>query len=524
MQIPEIMIELQRFEELFPLPIQSRQTILALEQPGYFSGRILGSFEDETRYFNLLYDYSQQRGWYVLHQFNVKSQITTPETISKIQAVLQSSVTIEQLVMHLLGENILPLPAFASSNDHYFQAYCHVFEHLLQAELSSQQVIETILYLQKYLPQLTEGDYLNLNWPKYVWYGPMTAAQAGLCLTVMLLHCDVLIFSPNQRDYFQEIFPNAQMVSQVYTLPLSIEVALFPTKKRAIVATSAQQAAQQLEQAFGAASSGFYRPWQFRHYQTKSIQLTTTFDEVNQYLSQQALLRPGFRIEQGRVEIPVLFTKINGIETTTQFSDTVGFFRNLPNTIVLEKFPFMPAITANYRYYLEALQAPNGLFLGEEFLRAPWWRYQSLAMSLQKKIIQAIVATLEDEHLAIGTDSLQEQQADVLGVLIDLPDPFIKQLEQFDYTREIPKVITLQTQISGLISREDAVVLRFLHHLGYDIISLNPSSRSDVDRYLQEGTMQIHQLPQHWFEYPNPPKVARKRKWWPWQRQSKVGE
>lgn len=355
MQIPEIMIELQRFEELFPLPIQSRQTILALEQPGYFSGRILGSFEDETRYFNLLYDYSQQCGWYVLHQFNVKSQITTPETISKIQAVLQSSVTIEQLVMHLLGENILPLPAFASSNDHYFQAYCHVFEHLLQAELSSQQVIETILYLQKYLPQLTEGDYLNLNWPKYVWYGPMTAAQAGLCLTVMLLHCDVLIFSPNQRDYFQEIFPNAQMVSQVYTLPLSIEVALFPTKKRAIVATSAQQ-------------------------------------------------------------------------------------------------------------------------------------------------------------------------ADVLGVLIDLPDPFIKQLEQFDYTREIPKVITLQTQISGLISREDAVVLRFLHHLGYDIISLNPSSRSDVDRYLQEGTMQIHQLPQHWFEYPNPPKVARKRKWWPWQRQSKVGE
>ncbi|MGL6009420.1 MAG: YceG family protein, partial [Culicoidibacterales bacterium] len=131
---------------------------------------------------------------------------------------------------------------------------------------------------------------------------------------------------------------------------------------------------------------------------------------------------------------------------------------------------------------------------------------------------------LEDSALLTAMEPIKAQQADILGALIDLPDPFVKQLEQFDYSREIPKVITIQSQMSGFISYEDAIVLRFLHHLGYDIISINPSSRSDFDRYLQEGTMQVHQLPQHWFEYPNQKVVNSRGRKWPWQRNKKVGE
>ncbi|MGL6248826.1 MAG: YceG family protein [Culicoidibacterales bacterium] len=524
MKISDWLIDVKRFEELFALPMQSRQTILASPNLKNFSGRILGSFEDEARYFNLLYEYSQQPGWYVLHQFNIQNQATTPATIQVIQSLFQSATTVEQLVMHLLGKKILPLPQSTVGHEQYFKAYCQVFEQLLQIQLSSQQVIETILYLQKYIPSLTEADYENYQWPKYVWYGPMTPAQAGLCATIMLLHCDILIFSPNQRDYFQEIFSNAQEWSEIHFLPLSIEVAPFPTRNRPVVTTAAQQAAQKLEQALGEKSNGFYRPWQFRHYQTKSVQLTTTFDEIVQYLPKQASLRPGFGVEQGKVEIPVLFTKINGVETNEDFLQYLTFLQQLPNTIVLEKFPFMPSITANYKYYLEELHTPNGVFLGERFLRATWWRYQSLNLSLQKKIVQAMTATLEDSALLTAMEPIKAQQADILGALIDLPDPFVKQLEQFDYSREIPKVITIQSQMSGFISYEDAIVLRFLHHLGYDIISINPSSRSDFDRYLQEGTMQVHQLPQHWFEYPNQKVVNSRGRKWPWQRNKKVGE
>lgn len=510
-------LDLARFEELFPLTLPSRAAILATETPGYFSGRILGCFEDEDHYFNLLYEYSLQADWFVLHQFNIQSQMLTSEQVATIQQLLQAGTKAEQFIVHLLGQNILPLPKQAARHEFYYYAYVRVFQTLLgPSGMTIPQIIETISYLQKYLTVMIheQGEQ-----GKCIWYGPMTYAQAGLLATCMQLQVDVLIFAPDQMDWLHQFFPECHQWSRVQHFPNRHEVIAFPTKRRAVVATTAQQASSQLEQLLGGGISGLYRPWQLRNYQTKSLQLTTTVDEVLVYLAQQAPFRPGFQVEKGIVSLPVLFTKLNGIETPEQFSELVTFVQTLPNTIVLEKFPFMPAITANYQYYVLELQGAKGQFVPEYFFKTVWWRYQSLSIALQKKISGAMIATLEDEALQLASNLPRERQSQIIGVLIDLPDPFIQQLEQFDYAREVPKVITIHSQVSGLLSAEDAIVLRFLHHLGYDIISLNPSSRSDLDRFLQPEAMQIHQLAHHWFEYPDekPTASSKARKWF-WQK------
>lgn len=514
MQATDWQIDLARFEELFPLSGASRAAILATATPGYFSGRLLGCFEDEDHYFNLLYDYSVQPDWFVLHQFNVQSQILTSSSVELIQQLLQAGVQAEQFVVHLLGQNILPLPTVTQRHEYYYRVYVKVFQLLLGASgMTIPQVIETVAYFQKYIGAIKDSDLL----PKFVWYGPMTYAQASLLVVAMQLHFDVLVFAPDQTDWLGQFFPNCDQWSQVRQFPNHHEVIAFPRHRRAVVATTAHQAANQLEQILDQGISGLYRPWQLRNYQTKSLQLTTTIDEVAMYLIQQAPFRPGFQVDKGIVSLPVLFTKINGIETMEQFRELVALMRNLPNMIMLEKFPFMSPIQANYLYYVRELQTEKGQFVPEYFQKAVWWRYQSLSLALQKKIALAMIATLEDDRIQIQAETRQEQWSFILGVLIDLPDPFIQQLEQFDYAREIPKVVTIHSQISGLLSAEDAIVLRFLHHLGYDIISLNPSSRSDLDRFVQTEVIQIHQLPHHWFEYPQEKPISQAKKWF-WQK------
>ncbi|MGL4623395.1 MAG: YceG family protein [Culicoidibacterales bacterium] len=516
MQIPDWQIDLARFEELFPLNSTSRAEILNNETPGYFSGRMLGCFEDEDHYFNLLYDYSLQVDLFVLHQFNIQSHILSSEQVSSIQQLLQTGKPAEPFVVHLLGQNILPLPAQSQFHEFYYQAYVTVFETLLgPSGMTIPQIIEIISYLQRYLNVVIAR---TVPTAKCIWYGPMTYAQAGFLAVWMQLHFDVLIFAPDQTDWLHQFFPDCNQWSHMQKFPNCHEVIAFPTKRRAVVATTAQQASNKLEQLLDDGISGLYRPWQLRNYQTKSLHLTTTFAEVALYLGQQAPFRPGFHVEKGIVSLPVLLTKINGVETPEQLSELIQLARALPNTIILEQFPFMSPILMNYEYYLAEIESANGQFVPEYMMKAIWWRYQSLSIALQKKLTAAMISTLEDINLHINSESKREQQGQILGTLIDLPDPFIQQLEQFDYAREVPKVLTIHSQVSGLLSAEDAIVLRFLHHLGYDIISLNPSSRSDLDRFLAPEAIQIHQLPHHWFEYPQPKASMTKQRKWFWRK------
>lgn len=509
MEMPQIRIDAAEFEHLFGVTQSERQRFLGVTKPSYFSGRILGCLLDEAQYWNLLHEYSVQPQWRVWHQFQLPKPTTTPQLVEDVQTILQTTTTLESTVIQLLGQNILPLPPNPAWHEHYFTAYCHSLAPVLQPTFNPQAALELICSLVSLQTDIQE---MEISWPRYVWYGPMTQTSASLLAFLMLIHADVLIFSPMFDDELKQYFPQADTWSSVCRLPIEVSIQPFPTKRREVVATPAHQAASQLQQVLSEQVTSLYRPWQLRTYQLQSLQLQTTSEEWLRYCQQPAMMRPGFLVTKTSVNVPVLFAKINGVDSVSAFSELVDTLRALPNTIILEQFPFMPKIVANYSRYLHALKSPSGEFLPERFLQAPWWRYQSLSIALQKQLITAMIRTLQDQELRL-VDSMLEQQALILGVLIDLPDPFVLQLENYDYAREIPKVISINSQSSGDMSCEDASVFRFLNHLGYDIISLNPSSRSDMERYLSQNCIQIHQLPAHWFEYPKPQPLKKTRFW-----------
>ena len=87
----------------------------------------------------------------------------------------------------------------------------------------------------------------------------------------------------------------------------------FPTEKRSRKSTVAYRASREIETILNQDGSHFYKPWQLRDYTPSSVTLKTTYDELFLLAKEKALIRPDFAVNKGKVKVPSVFAKIQGI-------------------------------------------------------------------------------------------------------------------------------------------------------------------------------------------------------------------
>ena len=92
-------------------------------------------------------------------------------------------------------------------------------------------------------------------------------------------------------------------------------------------------------------------------------------------------------------------------------------------------------------------------------------------------------------------NQLQKTKQDValyvFAQLSQIPPNILEQLEKFDYSQDVPKIVIFNNEKSGELTRSDAVLLLFLNQIGVDVFHFNPTEETILNRILKQGHL-IH--------------------------------
>ena len=113
-------------------------------------------------------------------------------------------------------------------------------------------------------------------------------------------------------------------------------------------------------------------------------------------------------------------------------------------------------------------------------------------------------------------ESLEDVKLYAFSQSMSLPDAVIQSIQLFDYPQFVPTFLFYNEEKDGELSRPDANAIALLHSFGLDVIIINPQGHQDVERWIEQETMDTHWLDERSFNEPfREPSVVKKifRKW-----------
>jgi len=290
------------------------------------------------------------------------------------------------------------------------------------------------------------------------------------------------------------------------------------------VSTEAYNASEEFMEVLHDNESFCYKPWQFSDSEVCADTLKTTYDEIAIWGVHEAMLRPGFKIDDGIVHVPNLFSKVKGVS-----KDIDGYMKNIDslvrskNILLFKKLPMVKTrnIKNICRIYTSVLN-DKGYIDKDRLLSSEYWKYKGLKPSLQEALANRIIAfcsipdfwkyknfkvklnlKLRDKiknYLLFYNDYKAKDEyfmkVSTFEILLNLNDNFLNLLTNFDYPMSIPKIIIYNNGKSIDFTFSDAAILMFMNSMGVDVVIYNPCGESDIENYVKENYFDSHTLDQ----------------------------
>lgn len=519
-----INLKVENWESSLKKPIKDRELYKLEGQVLHFGqilGRFLGTPLDEVDYNNMLYDLQQSE--LKIHILNVELDKTiSQEHFQAIQEVFmihqkEKGFSINRLVAFLKGKGLIPLAENPFMN---YQLQKNLIDILKTFEVNHakgltdvdfrRMIIDIIKWMWNHIGKWFENFSVeNDVFPKVVWYGDASKSQVYFLYFLLKLGCDILIFHPEGKDIFAEI-DHKRGKGFIHQYPDKKPAKPFPQERIRRESTIAHRASRELEIVLNNENSGIYKPWQFRDYIPKSLSLKSTYDEIFLMVKEKAMIRPGFKVQNGEVYIPCIFSKVSGVST-----DKKEYWSRLQDishgdfTICIRNFPFTKESRSDYRFHYQQSLGKNGKLSVEKIMNGNWWGYKHLPSGLQRGLASAIVRYCERPKLKKDNN---ESQAEFLhymfGQAFTIPESILKLIQKFDYSQEVPRLVLYNNETNGILSREDACLILLLNEFGLDIVIYNPVGHNDLEFFIGEEFFDNHWLEEVAFEQEFPDKES----------------
>lgn len=341
------------------------------------------------------------------------------------------------------------------------------------------QGVRLACWLRRYLEQLFAGQG-EAQPPALVWYGPAPEAGISLLWALAQTGADVLCFSPDpaartafDRHFLPKLWREAALDG---ALPLEP----FPQREEKVRAgTAAYNASRELDQLLHS-DTGLFRDRQFTR--SQPVTLKTTYDEVGQLWPEEAQYRPSFRTAEGVVYVPNLFSKICGVDR----GDLDGYWDSIrgmitENTYLITQVPFLkpegPAMSRP-----QAASFLHGGRLDPNALkRSRFYRYDYLPDGTQDYILEKIQALMDYDLIV---NSGPDLPAAMLSVLMNLDKELLRLIQQFDFTRAVPKLLIVDVT-EAVFSLEECILLAFFNLTGFDIAVFTPTGYRNLEAHIR---------------------------------------
>ncbi|KON90276.1 hypothetical protein AF332_12185 [Sporosarcina globispora] len=480
---------------------------------GQIVARFLGVPLDEDEYYNRLFD--------LIHTENAELLLLSDEHLDKsinnqqfqaIQKVLninrEQDLSINRFAAFLDGEQLLLKSSSPSLHRKMREAMISMLKLFSENEpggLKNQDIrrvlVDVIKWSANHLGTELKDIDPKMGMPKILWYGNGKKSHYYFLYYLIQIGCDILYFSPSGEDLPAKMDPEVQE-SFVHHYPEKKKPEPFPKEKRRRSSTVAYRASREIETMLNHEGSGLYKPWQLREYTPTSVTLKTTYDELFILIKEKAMIRPNFEVKDGRVMIPSVFSKIQGVsKNRKEYWDRIQTISQYEVSLLIRRFPFTNSVNNDFRFHYRNALDSEGKLDPEKIIAGHYWKYQQLPGGLQSGIAMAIRNMCERPRLKpLSSESEEELKIYLFGQSLQIPPSILKLMQQFDYSQDVPKIILYNNELNGTMVRSDAALLLLLNQFGLDIVLYNPPGHNDIENFIEEDLYDVHWLEDVVFE------------------------
>ncbi len=349
--------------------------------------------------------------------------------------------------------------------------------------------LKLLCWINKYCKRLfNKFDWNNL--PTLIYLGDCTTLEATFLNIMSKLPLDILYINPNKENVniFNETLIKSE--SKIVELENSIsEKIKYPRAKVKIsTSTVAYNAERELDTILYN-NTGMYRDKQFKTCQT--ITLKTTYEEIAILWKEEAKYRTGFEVEENRVTVPNIFAKVSGVKD----SDTNAYLRNIQDlvteqTIVIQGFPYIKKEEYNEFYSNSNKFMTRDKINIEKIKELKEYKYAFLNRNTQNLILSKIQELIDLKLLEQNDLSISSK---IAATLLNINKEILKLIQQFDFTKQIPKIIIMDTD-ENIASLQDCILLLFLNLIGFDIVIFTPTGYQNIEKYIDSNLFEEYQI------------------------------
>lgn len=325
--------------------------------------------------------------------------------------------------------------------------------------------------------------------PVILYYGAIS--QSELYFLNFMSRCgfDVIYITPDKQLLDLVIDKNHGGRMQIFQLPQSRESGSYPDKPvKMKMATVAYSAERELDTMLYGGDAGIFRDFQFPNSQT--VTLKTTLEEIGILWKQEARFRQGFATSGNLVTVPNIFAKISGVKdgNISAYWDEIRG-RLTPETILRVKEAKdpqpgsldLPAYRSFYR---------NGKIDAERLKASTLNRCSYLPDRIQDMYLFKMQEAVDSGFLKLSGDELM---CSVLHYGLNMDKEFMKMLQSFDFTKQLPKLIWIDA-VEQTFTLEECVQLVLCNLVGFDILIYTPTGYKNLETFVSADAFEEHTL------------------------------
>ncbi|MCL2055239.1 MAG: YceG family protein [Oscillospiraceae bacterium] len=326
--------------------------------------------------------------------------------------------------------------------------------------------------------------------PILLYYGNIGENELEFLHFMSRIGMDVLYVSSERSSMGVLRKNNLEGRMQIFELPFSKSVAPYPEKPvKAKFATHAYKAERELDTVLYD-NAAVFRDFQYEKNHARTLK--TTYEEIDILWHSQARYRSGFDVENNDTAIvPNLFVKISGVRDGEMTAYWDGIKQKLsPHTKIIRKTPAAGSIDFT-RLFTDYKSFFYGKKIDIQRLKAsPFNQYGFLPDRLQCLIFEKMQEAADSGFLKLEPVDLM---LTVIHIGLSLDREMIKTLQGFDYTKDIPKIIIIDTA-GEVFNKAECALLVMYNLLCFDIAVYTPTGYRNLEQYMNETAFETYTM------------------------------
>ena len=323
--------------------------------------------------------------------------------------------------------------------------------------------------------------------PVILYYGDISQSELYFLNFMSKCGFDVVYITPNKKMLDMAVDKNPDSRMQIFQLPESKESGSYPDKPvKMKMATVAYSAERELDTMLYGGDAGVFRSFQFPN--SQSLTLKTTYEEIGILWRQDAKFRTGFSTSGNLVIVPNIFAKISGVTDgkAGEYWEEIRS-RLTPDTLLYVKKQGQ-TMDGNLDLSVYRSFFRNGKIDEEKLKASTLNKYSYLPDRLQDMLFYKIQETIDSGFLKMERDHLM---CSVIHYGLSLDKDFLKLLQRFDFTRQIPKLIIIDA-VEDTFTEEECIRIVLCNLIGFDVLVYTPTGYKNLETFIKGDAFEEH--------------------------------